>query len=155
MARTFNCGVGAALVVSKDQTEQTLHDIRQHQEDAWVIGSVVECPEGNGSFLAFTFTTLTASALCPSGSVAFLHTAVACPYPVHHESSTLVQEHMVSTVELWDLWVLVTRTAMLHRTISQNKVTTRNTSWFYHPDQFSVLLRTHQNLTGWQTEPCR
>lgn len=45
MARTFNCGVGAALVVSKDQTEQILHDIRQHQEDAWVIGSVVECPE--------------------------------------------------------------------------------------------------------------
>lgn len=45
MARTFNCGVGAALVVSKDQTEQILHDIRQHQEDAWVIGSVIECPE--------------------------------------------------------------------------------------------------------------
>lgn len=45
MARTFNCGVGAALVVSKDQTEQILHDIRQQQEEAWVIGSVVACPE--------------------------------------------------------------------------------------------------------------
>lgn len=45
MARTFNCGVGAALVVSKDQTEQILHDIRQHQEEAWVIGSVVARPE--------------------------------------------------------------------------------------------------------------
>lgn len=47
MARTFNCGVGAALVVSKDQTEQVLRDIRQHQEEAWVIGSVVACPEGS------------------------------------------------------------------------------------------------------------
>ncbi|ERE76642.1 trifunctional purine biosynthetic protein adenosine-3 [Cricetulus griseus] len=45
MARTFNCGVGAALVVSKDQTDQILHDIRQRQEEAWVIGSVVACPE--------------------------------------------------------------------------------------------------------------
>lgn len=45
MARTFNCGVGAALVVSKDQAEQVLHDIRQQQEEAWVIGSVVACPE--------------------------------------------------------------------------------------------------------------
>ncbi|NP_001164891.1 trifunctional purine biosynthetic protein adenosine-3 [Oryctolagus cuniculus] len=47
MARTFNCGVGAALVVSKDQTERILRDIRQHQEEAWVIGSVVACPEGS------------------------------------------------------------------------------------------------------------
>ncbi|XP_075816355.1 trifunctional purine biosynthetic protein adenosine-3 [Microtus pennsylvanicus] len=45
MARTFNCGVGAALVVSKDQADQILHDIRQRQEEAWVIGSVVACPK--------------------------------------------------------------------------------------------------------------
>ncbi|XP_021064668.1 trifunctional purine biosynthetic protein adenosine-3 [Mus pahari] len=45
MARTFNCGIGAALVVSQDQAEQILHDIRQQQEEAWVIGSVVACPE--------------------------------------------------------------------------------------------------------------
>ncbi|GAB1300432.1 Trifunctional purine biosynthetic protein adenosine-3 [Apodemus speciosus] len=45
MARTFNCGVGAALVVSKDQAEQILCDIRRRQEEAWVIGSVVACPE--------------------------------------------------------------------------------------------------------------
>ncbi|KAL6083367.1 hypothetical protein STEG23_011773 [Scotinomys teguina] len=45
MARTFNCGVGAALVVSKDQADQILQDIRQRQEEAWVIGSVVACPE--------------------------------------------------------------------------------------------------------------
>lgn len=47
MARTFNCGVGAALVVSKDQADQILHDIRQRQEEAWVIGSVVARPKGN------------------------------------------------------------------------------------------------------------
>ncbi|KAM7322302.1 hypothetical protein ACRRTK_019143 [Alexandromys fortis] len=45
MARTFNCGVGAALVVSKDQADQILHDIRQRQEEAWVIGSVVARPK--------------------------------------------------------------------------------------------------------------
>ncbi|XP_057621327.1 trifunctional purine biosynthetic protein adenosine-3 [Chionomys nivalis] len=45
MARTFNCGVGAALVVSKDQADQILLDIRQRQEEAWVIGSVVTCPK--------------------------------------------------------------------------------------------------------------
>ncbi|XP_049714489.1 trifunctional purine biosynthetic protein adenosine-3 isoform X1 [Elephas maximus indicus] len=43
MARTFNCGIGAVLVVPKDLTEQILRDIQQHQEEAWVIGSVVAC----------------------------------------------------------------------------------------------------------------
>lgn len=73
MARTFNCGVGAALVVSKDQTEQILHDIRQHQEEAWVIGSVVARPEGNSSCLAFRFIILniTQLCLCLSSSVPF------------------------------------------------------------------------------------
>ncbi|EHB07597.1 Trifunctional purine biosynthetic protein adenosine-3 [Heterocephalus glaber] len=47
MARTFNCGVGAALVVSKDQTDHILREIQQRQEEAWVIGSVVACPEGS------------------------------------------------------------------------------------------------------------
>ncbi|KAF3820517.1 hypothetical protein GH733_013693 [Mirounga leonina] len=47
MARTFNCGIGAALVVSKDLTEQILRDIKQHKEEAWVIGKVVACPEGS------------------------------------------------------------------------------------------------------------
>ncbi|XP_006862605.1 PREDICTED: trifunctional purine biosynthetic protein adenosine-3 [Chrysochloris asiatica] len=44
MAKTFNCGIGAALVVPKDLTEQVLRDIEQHKEEAWVIGSVVTCP---------------------------------------------------------------------------------------------------------------
>uniref|UniRef100_A0A8C0LMW1 Trifunctional purine biosynthetic protein adenosine-3 n=1 Tax=Canis lupus dingo TaxID=286419 RepID=A0A8C0LMW1_CANLU len=57
MARTFNCGVGAALVVSKDLTEQILKDIKQHKEEAWVIGKVVACPEGNCSFRHVCTTT--------------------------------------------------------------------------------------------------
>lgn len=52
MARTFNCGIGAALVVSKDLTEQILRDIQQHKEEAWVIGRVVACPEGNCSLFS-------------------------------------------------------------------------------------------------------
>uniref|UniRef100_A0A8C9AZ22 Trifunctional purine biosynthetic protein adenosine-3 n=1 Tax=Phocoena sinus TaxID=42100 RepID=A0A8C9AZ22_PHOSS len=47
MARTFNCGIGAALVVSKDLTQQILQDIQQHKEEAWAIGRVVACPEGS------------------------------------------------------------------------------------------------------------
>ncbi|XP_036896471.1 trifunctional purine biosynthetic protein adenosine-3 [Sturnira hondurensis] len=47
MARTFNCGVGAALVVPADLAAQVLRDIQQRQEEAWVIGRVVACPEGH------------------------------------------------------------------------------------------------------------
>uniref|UniRef100_A0A8C6AJ02 Trifunctional purine biosynthetic protein adenosine-3 n=1 Tax=Monodon monoceros TaxID=40151 RepID=A0A8C6AJ02_MONMO len=47
MARTFNCGIGATLVVSKDLTQQILQDIQQHKEEAWAIGRVVACPEGS------------------------------------------------------------------------------------------------------------
>lgn len=51
MARTFNCGVGAALVVPADLAAQVLRDVQQLQEEAWVIGRVVACPEGNGCSL--------------------------------------------------------------------------------------------------------
>ncbi|XP_004594186.3 trifunctional purine biosynthetic protein adenosine-3 [Ochotona princeps] len=47
MARTFNCGVGAALVVAKEHTELLLRDIQQRQEEAWVIGSVVARTKGS------------------------------------------------------------------------------------------------------------
>uniref|UniRef100_A0A8U7MAJ3 Trifunctional purine biosynthetic protein adenosine-3 n=1 Tax=Corvus moneduloides TaxID=1196302 RepID=A0A8U7MAJ3_CORMO len=40
MARTFNCGVGAVLVVQKEMAQQVLRDI-QGQETAWLIGKVV------------------------------------------------------------------------------------------------------------------
>lgn len=74
MARTFNCGVGAALVVSKDLTEQVLRDIQQHQEEAWVIGRVVACPEGNCSLLncCWHATLLNVTVLPPTLSVHLL-----------------------------------------------------------------------------------
>ncbi|XP_054984201.1 trifunctional purine biosynthetic protein adenosine-3 isoform X1 [Sorex araneus] len=47
MARTFNCGIGAALVVSEDQAQQIIQELEKQQEEAWVIGKVVACPEGS------------------------------------------------------------------------------------------------------------
>ncbi|NWW82095.1 PUR2 protein, partial [Climacteris rufus] len=46
MARTFNCGVGAVLVVQKEMAQQVLKDI-QGQETAWVIGKVVSLQKGS------------------------------------------------------------------------------------------------------------
>ncbi|XP_048349791.1 trifunctional purine biosynthetic protein adenosine-3-like isoform X1 [Sphaerodactylus townsendi] len=46
MARTFNCGIGAILVVQKEFAGQILKDIQKH-EDAWLIGKVV--PHRSGS----------------------------------------------------------------------------------------------------------
>ncbi|KAG8450203.1 hypothetical protein GDO86_002733 [Hymenochirus boettgeri] len=42
MARTYNCGVGAVLVVDKEFARQVLIDV-QREEEAWVIGEVVPC----------------------------------------------------------------------------------------------------------------
>lgn len=54
MARTFNCGLGATLVVAEDTTEQVLQDIKRHKEEAWVIGKVVARPTGNRSLSTCT-----------------------------------------------------------------------------------------------------
>ncbi|NXR71332.1 PUR2 protein, partial [Pycnonotus jocosus] len=48
MARTFNCGVGAVLVVQKEMAQQVLRDIQAH-EPAWPIGSVVSRQKGSDS----------------------------------------------------------------------------------------------------------
>lgn len=45
MARTFNCGVGAVLVVQKEMAQQVLRDIQGH-ETAWTIGKVVSLQKG-------------------------------------------------------------------------------------------------------------
>lgn len=58
MARTFNCGLGAALVVSGDLAEQVLRDVRQHQEEAWLVGSVVARPEGSRCLFSSRRVTL-------------------------------------------------------------------------------------------------
>uniref|UniRef100_A0ABM5FXS1 Trifunctional purine biosynthetic protein adenosine-3 n=2 Tax=Pogona vitticeps TaxID=103695 RepID=A0ABM5FXS1_9SAUR len=46
MARTFNCGIGAVLVVQKELAGQVLRDIQRHEE-AWLIGKVVHCQTGS------------------------------------------------------------------------------------------------------------
>ncbi|NXN89035.1 PUR2 protein, partial [Bombycilla garrulus] len=46
MARTFNCGVGAVLVVQKEMAQQVLRDIQAH-ETAWLIGRVVSLEKGS------------------------------------------------------------------------------------------------------------
>ncbi|NXO86657.1 PUR2 protein, partial [Sitta europaea] len=46
MARTFNCGLGAVLVVQKEMAQQVLRDIQEH-ETAWLIGKVVPLQKGS------------------------------------------------------------------------------------------------------------
>ncbi|NXM08757.1 PUR2 protein, partial [Tyrannus savana] len=48
MARTFNCGVGAVLVVQKEMAQQVLQDVQRH-ETAWIIGKVVPLQKGSDS----------------------------------------------------------------------------------------------------------
>lgn len=51
MTRTFNCGIGAVLVVQKELAQQVLKDIQRH-ESAWLIGKVVSLQKG---YSIFTF----------------------------------------------------------------------------------------------------
>ncbi|NXQ91419.1 PUR2 protein, partial [Nyctibius grandis] len=46
MTRTFNCGIGAVLVVQKELAQQVLKDIQRH-EAAWLIGRVVSVQKGS------------------------------------------------------------------------------------------------------------
>lgn len=39
MSRTFNCGLGAVLVVSKQDAQRVLRQV-QAQEEAWIVGSI-------------------------------------------------------------------------------------------------------------------
>lgn len=39
MAHTFNCGLGAVLVVSASDARSVLRELRAHEE-AWIVGSV-------------------------------------------------------------------------------------------------------------------
>lgn len=45
MARTFNCGIGAVLIVQKELAGKILSDIRR-REEAWLIGKVVQHQAG-------------------------------------------------------------------------------------------------------------
>ncbi|NWY01585.1 PUR2 protein, partial [Nothoprocta ornata] len=48
MAQTFNCGIGAVLVVQKELAQHVLKDIQRHEE-AWLIGRVVAPCHTGGS----------------------------------------------------------------------------------------------------------
>ncbi|XP_064503237.1 trifunctional purine biosynthetic protein adenosine-3 [Pseudopipra pipra] len=48
MARTFNCGLGAVLVVQKEMAQQVLQEVQRH-EAAWLIGKVVPLQKGSDS----------------------------------------------------------------------------------------------------------
>lgn len=50
MTRTFNCGIGAVLVVKKELAQQVLKDIERH-EAAWLIGKVVSLQKGYYIFI--------------------------------------------------------------------------------------------------------
>lgn len=39
MSRTFNCGLGAVLVVSKQDAQRVVRLLRA-QEEAWIVGSL-------------------------------------------------------------------------------------------------------------------
>lgn len=45
MARTFNCGLGAVLVVSPVDAQMILHQL-QAEEQAWIVGSLVRKQPG-------------------------------------------------------------------------------------------------------------
>ncbi|NXA12009.1 PUR2 protein, partial [Sapayoa aenigma] len=45
MTRTFNCGVGAVLVVPREEAQRVLQDVQRH-ETAWIIGKVVSLQKG-------------------------------------------------------------------------------------------------------------
>ena len=45
MFNTFNMGVGMSIVVAKDDAERALEVLRQHGEDAYIIGEIVKSEE--------------------------------------------------------------------------------------------------------------
>uniref|UniRef100_A0A8C1M1B4 Phosphoribosylglycinamide formyltransferase n=1 Tax=Cyprinus carpio TaxID=7962 RepID=A0A8C1M1B4_CYPCA len=50
MSRTFNCGLGAVLVVSKPEAQRVLR-LLQDQEEAWIVGSLAHRPPGAAAVL--------------------------------------------------------------------------------------------------------
>lgn len=46
MARTFNCGLGAVLVVSPVDAQMILHQLQAEEEEAWIVGSLVRKQPG-------------------------------------------------------------------------------------------------------------
>ena len=51
MSRTFNCGIGAVLIVGKDLASSVMEHLKASEEQAWIIGSVIQCTK-NGERVA-------------------------------------------------------------------------------------------------------
>lgn len=66
MARTFNCGVGAVLIVAKDVATAVMEHLKASEEQAWIIGKVTQCV---GSSERVVISNLE-EALCDSASKA-------------------------------------------------------------------------------------
>ena len=49
MARTFNCGIGAVLIVAKDIAASVMDHFKTSEEQAWIIGKVTECTTEDSS----------------------------------------------------------------------------------------------------------
>lgn len=49
MARTFNCGIGAVLIVAKDIAAPVMEHFKTSEEQAWIIGKVTECTTEDSS----------------------------------------------------------------------------------------------------------
>uniref|UniRef100_A0A4W3JIR0 Trifunctional purine biosynthetic protein adenosine-3 n=1 Tax=Callorhinchus milii TaxID=7868 RepID=A0A4W3JIR0_CALMI len=59
MARTFNCGIGAVLVVDKEKAQDVLQCV-QHHEEAWIIGNVMQYKPGYLSSSVHTYACVRA-----------------------------------------------------------------------------------------------
>lgn len=50
MARTFNCGLGAVLVVAPPDAQRVLRQLQGHEE-AWIVGSLVHKQPGKKTMI--------------------------------------------------------------------------------------------------------
>lgn len=55
MLRTFNCGLGAILIVGANDAEQVIQDVQKMGEMAWKIGSILPLQDGDSQVIVSNF----------------------------------------------------------------------------------------------------